>query len=232
MSKRHQTKFDLSTASSLLFPAGVVFIIIFYVLSFFSNVILTIIAFSLFAAGFVFILLGLIIEISRIYHSDFNKYVKWCSLEGFNLDESYKKYLEISKRRKHLLYQKNKRKTGDEGTRYSIWKSDFFRDFNKHINNEDLIYCLKEIRRDAGNQKDLYSSIILPLEMAIIAAFYGYDLYPAFISVLSIVLLTIFVSLYFGMTISYDENIFAFTDDVIEIIDEMRSNNNTTKPFS
>ncbi len=143
------------------------------------------------------------------------RYSIWCDPCGFDFMRYYFEYKGIWN-----VHKKNDE--NDQGKRFLEWKTNIAKEYSKLKNVEYFHQCLAKICRETEFENGILISIVIPVELAVIASFYGQGLFPPFVNIISTVIISIWLMVYLTVLTSQNELIKEFVSSILEIIN--RSN--------
>ena len=177
---------------------GLLAIVVSLILSRLGNQELSVISLIILVLGLLLTIVALILTMKNEINSELMGYCDLCSQYGFDL---HKYYTSCS-----AIWISNVEKNGFKNRiKYSDWKRELCKEYSKMSGDEDLYQCFVKIRRETDKMNDIIKSVIFPVELAIITAFYSQGLYPAYVNIVSIVVLTVVLMTYMIVLISKNE---------------------------
>ena len=106
----------------------------------------------------------------------------------------------------------------DQGKRFLEWKTNIAKEYSKLKNVEYFHQCLAKICCETRVENGILLSIVIPVELAVIASFYGQGLFPPFVNIISTVIISIWLMVYLIVLTSQNELIKEFVSSILEII--------------
>lgn len=136
---------------------------------------------------------------------------------NFDYDLEFAIYKQIGKEKKGRKAKAIEKQGIEIPNKYSTWKAGVIERYPKLINNEDFFHFLRaEVRRSKGFH-DLTVAVATPIEVAVLSILLSF-LGPQHVSLLSIILLTFFLTWLLSSDESKSRTKTAYFEDLIEIL--------------
>ena len=139
-----------------------------------------------------------------------NKYLKNLPY-GFDYTKELYTYKMVGKNKKNMKY------SAKSFSKYSEWESHINEFYEKQKNYENFDKFLIRMKRNKENMVDLLKSIVIPMEIAMISAFYN-DATDPNTFFISIVITTTVLMCYFVIDISNIKDEINFLEDYMDIL--------------
>lgn len=178
-----------------------------------SNDIILIFSIISLVIGIVITCLGLILSMRNEINADLFRYARWCSKYGFDFNSFYSDYFK-------LWNDSNMNAAKTVSKSYSDWQITLCDVCSKIKDKKGFLNCLEHIIMDTERMNDIYKSVVIPIELSIIAAFFDSGLYPPFLRFISMMIISIILLIYLVKLIIQNCKVNEFIGEVSEAIRE------------
>lgn len=178
-----------------------------------SNEIILLLSIISLVIGLIITCLGLILSMRDEINADLFRYCRWCSKYGFDFYMAYSDY--------YLLWNDSKKNAAKTTSNtYSDWQNTLCNNCSKIKDKKGFLNCLEHIIMDTERMNDIYKSVVIPIELSIIAAFFDSGLYPPFLRFISMMIISIILLIYLVKLIIQNCKVNEFIGEVSEAIRE------------
>lgn len=178
-----------------------------------SNEIILLLSIISLVIGLIITCLGLILSMRDEINADLFRYCRWCSKYGFDFYMVYSDY--------YLLWNDSKKNAANTTSNtYSDWQNTLCNNCSKIKDKKGFLNCLDHISLDAERMNDIYKSVVIPIELSIIAAFFDSGLYPPLLRFISMLIISIILLIYLVILIIQNSKVSEFVSEVSEAVRE------------